>query len=241
METKDYFILCSDSGKKTTKLQRFKTKQKKLADLEDFHRARCSKRGFNRKSYLTTKNSKRLDHGFFLKVTRGRSSNVSSTHRSHLNDDIFNGQNRKKQGYKQQFFSYGNDAHVDDADIRPIYNEEPMAEVQTTDDNVSATGQQHTEHTGIQLMEEWDDQNAEQCHDIRPLPAILTDNMTTKLSYQSLESENISQKTEASRNFDLMIIKWCLLKITLQAIVPQCSIDVLNNAVQSVIACKWTT
>ncbi|GJW73588.1 hypothetical protein Tco_0132958 [Tanacetum coccineum] len=26
----------------------------------------------------------------------------------------------------------GNDAHVDDADIRPIYNEEPMAEVQTT-------------------------------------------------------------------------------------------------------------
>ncbi|GJT13341.1 hypothetical protein Tco_0860383 [Tanacetum coccineum] len=29
--------------------------------------------------------------------------------------------------------------------IRPIYDEEPMAEVQmTTDDNVSATGQQHT-------------------------------------------------------------------------------------------------
>ncbi|GKD48716.1 hypothetical protein Tco_1277692, partial [Tanacetum coccineum] len=40
----------------------------------------------------------------------------------------------------------GNDAHVDDADIRPIYDEEPMAEVQmTADDNVSATGQQHTE------------------------------------------------------------------------------------------------
>ncbi|GKA34280.1 hypothetical protein Tco_0720709, partial [Tanacetum coccineum] len=39
----------------------------------------------------------------------------------------------------------GNDAHVKDANIRPIYNEEPIAEVQTTDDNVSATGQQHTE------------------------------------------------------------------------------------------------
>ncbi|GJX28145.1 hypothetical protein Tco_0236224 [Tanacetum coccineum] len=39
----------------------------------------------------------------------------------------------------------GNDAHVNDADIRPIYNEELMAEVQMTDDNVSATGQQHTE------------------------------------------------------------------------------------------------
>ncbi|GKA56250.1 hypothetical protein Tco_0755322 [Tanacetum coccineum] len=40
----------------------------------------------------------------------------------------------------------GNDAHVDDADIRPIYNEEPMAEVQTTAEiNIFATGQQHTE------------------------------------------------------------------------------------------------
>ncbi|GKE93436.1 hypothetical protein Tco_1574531 [Tanacetum coccineum] len=40
----------------------------------------------------------------------------------------------------------GNDAHADDADIRPIYNEEPMAEVQTTTDiNVFAIGRQHTE------------------------------------------------------------------------------------------------
>ncbi|GJT74537.1 reverse transcriptase domain-containing protein [Tanacetum coccineum] len=54
----------------------------------------------------------------------------------------------------------GNDAHVNNADIIPIYNEEPMDEV---------------------------DQNAEQCHDIRPLPAKLTDNMTPKLSDQSLE------------------------------------------------------
>nr|GEX66035.1 hypothetical protein [Tanacetum cinerariifolium] len=40
----------------------------------------------------------------------------------------------------------GNDAHADDADIRPIYDEEPMAEVQTTAEiNVFATGQKHTE------------------------------------------------------------------------------------------------
>ncbi|GKF40019.1 hypothetical protein Tco_0120080 [Tanacetum coccineum] len=57
----------------------------------------------------------------------------------------------------------GNDAHADDADIRPIYDEEPMDEV---------------------------DQNAEQCHDTRPLLAELTDNMTTELSNQLLESEN---------------------------------------------------
>ncbi|GKA30157.1 hypothetical protein Tco_0716462 [Tanacetum coccineum] len=167
-----------------------------------------------------------------------------------------------------------------------------MAEVQTTDDNVSATGQQHTEQPEFN-NEGKVDQNAEQCHDIRPLPAKLTDNMTTKLSDQSLESENVclknnvaqfqkdfsrmeahcvnlelkyqnqvlkegqqgqflnvksneakvkndigwkyivqsykgrtqslvAEKTDisenrASRNFDLMIIKWCLLKITLQA------------------------
>ncbi|GKG33533.1 hypothetical protein Tco_0433692 [Tanacetum coccineum] len=40
----------------------------------------------------------------------------------------------------------GNDAHTDEADIKPIYDEEPMAEVQTTAEiNVFATGQQHTE------------------------------------------------------------------------------------------------
>ncbi|GKD64450.1 hypothetical protein Tco_1306558 [Tanacetum coccineum] len=55
----------------------------------------------------------------------------------------------------------GNDTHVDDADIKPIYDEEPMAE------------------------------NAEQCHDTRPLPAKLTDHQTIELSNQSLEFENI--------------------------------------------------
>nr|GEW94234.1 ribonuclease H-like domain-containing protein [Tanacetum cinerariifolium] len=39
-----------------------------------------------------------------------------------------------------------NDAHADDVDIRPIYDEEPMAEIQTTVEiNVFATGKQHTE------------------------------------------------------------------------------------------------
>ncbi|GJV29472.1 hypothetical protein Tco_1385920 [Tanacetum coccineum] len=88
----------------------------------------------------------------------------------------------------------GNDAHVDDADIRPIYNEEPMAEVQmTADDNVSATGQQHTEQPEFN-NEGKVDQNAEQCHDIRPLPAKLTDDKTIELSDQSLESENVCLK-----------------------------------------------
>ncbi|GJT24564.1 hypothetical protein Tco_0894501 [Tanacetum coccineum] len=88
----------------------------------------------------------------------------------------------------------GNDAHADDADIRPIYDEEPMAEVQTTAQiNVFATGQQHTEQPEFNNEGEVD-QNAEQCHDTCPLPATLTDNQTTELSNQSLESENIRLK-----------------------------------------------
>ncbi|GKD36620.1 hypothetical protein Tco_1252129, partial [Tanacetum coccineum] len=84
----------------------------------------------------------------------------------------------------------GNDAHADDADIRPIYDEELMAEVQLIDDhNVFATGEQYTEQPEFNNEEEVD-QNAEQCHDTRPLPAKLTDNQITELSYQSLKSKN---------------------------------------------------
>ncbi|GJV47255.1 hypothetical protein Tco_1437467 [Tanacetum coccineum] len=69
-----------------------------------------------------------------------------------------------------------NDAHADDADIKPIYDEEPMAEVQTTAEiNIFATGQQHTEQPEFNNEGEVD-QNAEQCHDTCPWPATLTDN-----------------------------------------------------------------
>ncbi|GJX92127.1 hypothetical protein Tco_0345453 [Tanacetum coccineum] len=40
----------------------------------------------------------------------------------------------------------GNDAHADDVHIRPIYDEEPKADVKTTAEiNVFATGQEHSE------------------------------------------------------------------------------------------------
>ncbi|GKD86717.1 hypothetical protein Tco_1357871, partial [Tanacetum coccineum] len=83
----------------------------------------------------------------------------------------------------------GNDAHADDADIRPIYDEEPMAKVQTTAEiNVFAIGQQHTEQPEFNKEGEVD-QNTEQCHDTCPFPATLTDNQTTELSNQPLESK----------------------------------------------------
>ncbi|GJR83472.1 hypothetical protein Tco_0154257 [Tanacetum coccineum] len=76
----------------------------------------------------------------------------------------------------------GNDAHADDAGIRPIYVKEPMAEVQTTPEiNVFATGQQHTKQPEFNNKGEVD-QKAEQCHDKCPLPTKLTDNQITELS-----------------------------------------------------------
>ncbi|GKA68898.1 hypothetical protein Tco_0768815 [Tanacetum coccineum] len=57
----------------------------------------------------------------------------------------------------------GNDAHADDADIKPIYDEEPMAEVQLfAYHNVFATRQQHTEQPKFNNEGEVD-QHAEQC------------------------------------------------------------------------------
>ncbi|GJX64892.1 hypothetical protein Tco_0299235 [Tanacetum coccineum] len=77
----------------------------------------------------------------------------------------------------------GNDAYADDANIRPIYDEEPMAEVQTTAEiNVFSTGQQHTEQPEFNNEGEVD-QNTKQCHDTCPLLAKLTDNQITEHSY----------------------------------------------------------
>ncbi|GJY76373.1 hypothetical protein Tco_0481489 [Tanacetum coccineum] len=97
-----------------------------------------------------------------------------------------------KREYEQDTSSRsGNDAHADDVDIRPIYDEEPMTEVQTTTEiNVFAIGQQHTEQPEFNNEGEVD-QNAEQCHDTCPLPATLTDNQTTELSNQSLNLKKL--------------------------------------------------
>nr|GEX34666.1 hypothetical protein [Tanacetum cinerariifolium] len=86
--------------------------------------------------------------------------------------------------------SLGNDAHDDVVDIRPIYDEEPMAEVQTTAEiNVFAIGQQHFEQPEFNNEGEVV-QNAKECHDTCPLPAIVTDSHIPEHSYQSLEYEN---------------------------------------------------
>ncbi|GKC42533.1 hypothetical protein Tco_1060255 [Tanacetum coccineum] len=110
-----------------------------------------------------------------------------------------------------------NDINVDDADIRSIYNEEPMAEVQlTADHNVYATGQQHTQQPEFSNEGEVD-HNAEQSHDIRHLRAKSTDNQITELSNQSLNFENIClKKTVAQFQKDFSKLEAHCINLELQ-------------------------
>ncbi|GJS04316.1 hypothetical protein Tco_0320824 [Tanacetum coccineum] len=88
----------------------------------------------------------------------------------------------------------GNDTYADDADIRPIYDEEPMAEVQLTAEcNIFAIGQQHIEQPKI-IVEGRVDQYPKTCQVKSPMLDTSPDNQTTEYLKQSLESENILLK-----------------------------------------------
>ncbi|GJY81746.1 hypothetical protein Tco_0494497 [Tanacetum coccineum] len=88
----------------------------------------------------------------------------------------------------------GNDTDADDADIRPIYDEEPMAEVQLIAKcNIFAIGQQHTEQPEI-IVEGRVDQYPETCQVKSPMLDSSPNNQTTEYSKQSLKSENILLK-----------------------------------------------
>ncbi|GJX36500.1 hypothetical protein Tco_0248057 [Tanacetum coccineum] len=85
----------------------------------------------------------------------------------------------------------GNDTDAEDADIRPIYDEKPMAEVQLTAEcNIFAIGQQHTEQPEI-INKGMVDQYPEQCQVKSLMLDSSPDNQTTDYSKQSLKSENI--------------------------------------------------
>ncbi|GJS75477.1 hypothetical protein Tco_0725358 [Tanacetum coccineum] len=86
-----------------------------------------------------------------------------------------------KSGKKNTRRRSRNDTDVDDADIRPVYDEEPMAEVQlTVECNVFATEQQHTKQPEFN-DERRVDQYTIQCQVKSPLLDPLTENQTTEL------------------------------------------------------------
>ncbi|GJS03460.1 integrase, catalytic region, zinc finger, CCHC-type containing protein [Tanacetum coccineum] len=86
------------------------------------------------------------------------------------------------------------DLVVTESNIRPIYDEEPMAEVQlTVECNIFAIGQQHTEQPEI-VNKGRVDQYLEQCQIKSPMLDSSSDNQTIDYLKQSLESENILLK-----------------------------------------------
>ncbi|GKB44230.1 hypothetical protein Tco_0889172 [Tanacetum coccineum] len=79
----------------------------------------------------------------------------------------------------------GNDTHVDDADTEPIYDEEPMAKVQTTVEiNIFAKEQQHTEQPEFNNEGEVD-QNTEQSLK-NELRKITSNSVNTKFAKPSI-------------------------------------------------------
>ncbi|GKD90077.1 hypothetical protein Tco_1365584 [Tanacetum coccineum] len=100
----------------------------------------------------------------------------------------------------------GNDTDADDADIRPIYDEEPMAEVQLTAEcNIFAIGQQHTEQLEIS-HEGRVDQYPEQCqviaiaalkNDLRKLKGNSVD---TKFAKTSVLGKPFTSQVDVNKN-----------------------------------------
>ncbi|GJW34236.1 hypothetical protein Tco_0054268, partial [Tanacetum coccineum] len=106
---------------------------------------------------------------------------------------------------------------IDTSNALDALDAKPMAEVQMTgDNNVSATGQKHNEQPEF-INEGEVDQNAEQCHDTCLLSAKLTDDKTTELSNQLLESENVClKKTVAQFQKDFGKLKAHCINLELQ-------------------------
>ncbi|GKF56518.1 hypothetical protein Tco_0166858 [Tanacetum coccineum] len=139
---------------------------------------------------------------------------TSTTLDASLVDTKSNGTESEKQDTSSKL---ENDIDADDADIKPVYDEEPMTQVQLTAEcNVFATRQRHTEQPEFNNEGEVD-QDAKQCHDTSHLPANLTDNQITELLNQSLESKNICfKKTVAQFQKDFSKLEAHCLNLELQ-------------------------
>ncbi|GKB18949.1 hypothetical protein Tco_0852872 [Tanacetum coccineum] len=87
-----------------------------------------------------------------------------------------------ESGKQDESIRSGNDTNGEGANIKPFYDKEPMAEVQSTARyNIFSYEQQHDEQPKFN-NEGWVDQDAEQCHEKYHLIASLNTNKTTKLS-----------------------------------------------------------
>ncbi|GJT91855.1 hypothetical protein Tco_1080700 [Tanacetum coccineum] len=117
----------------------------------------------------------------------------------------------------------GNDTDVDDVDIRPIYDEEPMDEVQfTAKCNVFAIGKQHAEKPEI-INEGRVDQDVVQCQENKTLKkhnkelydSIKTTRAKTIEQTTSLIGQNVEFKAQLpEKGFAIAALKNELRKLT---------------------------
>ncbi|GJU52771.1 hypothetical protein Tco_1226485 [Tanacetum coccineum] len=111
----------------------------------------------------------------------------------------------------------GNDTDADDADIRPIYDEEPLAEVQLTAEcNIFAIRQQHTEQLEI-INEGMVDQIKKE------IDVLETMNIELEHSVAKLHKENESLKKHYKDLYDS-------IKITRSKTIEQTTSLLANNA-----------
>ncbi|GJV74972.1 hypothetical protein Tco_1506556 [Tanacetum coccineum] len=115
----------------------------------------------------------------------------------------------------------GNDTDADDADIRPIYDEEPMAEVQfTAECNIFDIGQQHTEPPEI-INEGRVDHNKAKIK--KEIDVLETMNIELEHSVAKLRKENETLKKHYKDLYDS-------IKITRSKTIEQTTSLLANNA-----------
>nr|GEU86194.1 ribonuclease H-like domain-containing protein [Tanacetum cinerariifolium] len=149
--TRKYFLAYT-----RTKVQQF---HDTLIQRMEFFKKSIKERAIHKREYDSMMNERQMD-------TKEGTVDMSKALDASLVDTKSSATESKKQDTS---IMSGNDIDADNVDIRLIYDEEPMAKVQlTVDNNVFAIGQQHTEQSEFS-NEGKVEQNAEQCHDIRPL------------------------------------------------------------------------
>ncbi|GJX63241.1 hypothetical protein Tco_0296141 [Tanacetum coccineum] len=164
METNDTLSSCSNS--KEQQMQQIQDKAKESC-MVSFRRLHSHLKLLSNNGLKGTRTESGFKRAFATLFDADNTKGKVDTCKA-LDDSFVNKESSGTESKEHHTSSRSrNDAHADDADIRPIYDEEPMAEV---------------------------DPSAEQCHDTCPLPAKLTNNQTTELSNQSSKSENICLK-----------------------------------------------
>nr|GEV07455.1 hypothetical protein [Tanacetum cinerariifolium] len=109
-------------------------------------------------------------------------------------DLVFTKSSWTKSEKKDTSSKLGNDADADNANIKLVYDEEPMVEVQfTAECNIFVKGQQHTKQPEI-INEGGVNQYTKKCQVKSRMLDPSLDNKTTESSNQSLESESVFLK-----------------------------------------------